>query len=138
MSYSDPLRLSSIIHNTTKLRTNRPESLVNMKLLISNLSVRKSSLLQCFSDEQLLPEDETNATVGIDFRVPKMEVNSHKIKLIPVYWYVIRCFSYSVSTFPVYLMYHQLGQDWNGTVSYNCFCLLSWSTSHCLKYIKSL
>ena len=42
-------------------------------LLIGNSSVGKSSLLQCFLDEQLLLEDETNARVGVDFRVRRME-----------------------------------------------------------------
>ena len=85
-----------------KTRTIFSEAPVNVKLLlIGNSSVGKSSLIRRFSDEQLLPEDKASATVGIDFRVPKMEVKSHKIKLIPVYWYVIRYFSYSVSTFPV-------------------------------------
>ena len=70
-------------------------------LLIGNSSVGKSSLLRYFSDEQLLLEDENNATVGIDFGVPKMEVKSHKVKLSSVYWYVVRCFSYLVTTFPV-------------------------------------
>ena len=70
-------------------------------LLIGNLSVGKSSLLRYLSDEQLLLEDENNATVGIDFRVSKMEVNSHKVKLISVYKYVFRCFSYSVTMISV-------------------------------------
>jgi len=42
----------------------------NVKLLlIGNSSVGKSSLLLRFSDEQWLPEDESSATIGVDFRV---------------------------------------------------------------------
>lgn len=55
---------------------------VNVKLLlIGNASVGKSSLLLRFSDEQWLPEDEASATIGVDFRVHKMEVNGRKVKL---------------------------------------------------------
>ncbi|KAG6856620.1 hypothetical protein H0H87_002370 [Tephrocybe sp. NHM501043] len=42
---------------------------INCKLLlIGNSSVGKSSLLLRFSDEQWLPEDESSATIGVDFR----------------------------------------------------------------------
>jgi len=55
---------------------------VNVKLLlIGNSSVGKSSLLLRFSDEQWLPEDESSATIGVDFRVHKMEANGKKVKL---------------------------------------------------------
>ncbi|KIN94722.1 hypothetical protein M404DRAFT_1008099, partial [Pisolithus tinctorius Marx 270] len=55
---------------------------VNVKLLlIGNASVGKSSLLLRFSDEQWIPEDEATATIGVDFRVHKMEVNGRKVKL---------------------------------------------------------
>ncbi|KAJ2912358.1 hypothetical protein MD484_g8061, partial [Candolleomyces efflorescens] len=55
---------------------------VNVKLLlIGNSSVGKSSLLLRFSDEQWIPEDESTATIGVDFRVHKMEVNGKKVKL---------------------------------------------------------
>ena len=85
-----------------KTRTNFSEAPVNVKLLlIGNSSVGKSSLIRRFSDEQFLPEDKASATVGIDFRVPKMEVKSHKVKLSSVYWYVVRCFSYLVTTLSV-------------------------------------
>ena len=79
-----------------------------MRLLIGNLSVRKSSLLRCFSDEQLLPGDETKTKtiVGVDSRVSKVEVNNLKVKLNSVYGYVIQCFSYSVTTLLVQLMVH--------------------------------
>jgi Ras-related protein Rab-18 len=44
--------------------------MINVKLLlIGNSSVGKSSLLLRFSDEQWLPEDESSATIGVDFRV---------------------------------------------------------------------
>ena len=53
---------------TSTPATNQP--IVNVKLLlIGNSSVGKSSLLLRFSDEQWLPEDETSATIGVDFRV---------------------------------------------------------------------
>jgi len=55
---------------------------INVKLLlIGNSSVGKSSLLLRFSDEQWLPEDESSATIGVDFRVHKMEVNGKRVKL---------------------------------------------------------
>ncbi|KAF8123549.1 nucleotide hydrolase-domain-containing protein [Boletus edulis] len=59
-----------------------PSAPVNVKLLlIGNASVGKSSLLLRFSDEAWIPEDEATATIGVDFRVHKMEVNGRKIKL---------------------------------------------------------
>ncbi|TDL16304.1 ras-domain-containing protein [Rickenella mellea] len=55
---------------------------INVKLLlIGNSSVGKSSMLLRFSDEQWLPEDEASATIGVDFRVHKMEVKGKKVKL---------------------------------------------------------
>jgi Ras-related protein Rab-18 len=43
---------------------------INCKLLlIGNSCVGKSSLLLRFSEEQWLPEDESSATIGVDFRV---------------------------------------------------------------------
>ncbi|TFK51600.1 ras-domain-containing protein [Heliocybe sulcata] len=55
---------------------------INVKLLlIGNSSVGKSSLLLRFSDAQWLPEDESSATIGVDFRVHKMNVNGKKVKL---------------------------------------------------------
>ena len=48
---------------------------VNVKLLlIGNSSVGKSSLLLRFSDEQWLPEDESSATIGVDFRVSALRL----------------------------------------------------------------
>ncbi|KAG6860893.1 hypothetical protein C0995_006332 [Termitomyces sp. Mi166 len=59
-----------------------PSSPINCKLLlIGNSSVGKSSLLLRFSDEQWLPEDESSATIGVDFRVHKMDVKGKKVKL---------------------------------------------------------
>jgi len=64
---------------TTTTTSNQP---INVKLLlIGNSSVGKSSLLLRFSDEQWLPEDESSATIGVDFRVHKMEINGKKVKL---------------------------------------------------------
>jgi len=55
---------------------------VNVKLLlIGNSSIGKSSLLLRFSDEQWLPEDESSATIGVDFRIHKMDVRGKKVKL---------------------------------------------------------
>lgn len=55
---------------------------INVKLLlIGNSSVGKSSLLLRFSDEQWLPEDESSATIGVDFRVHKMDMKGKKVKL---------------------------------------------------------
>ncbi|KAI0048141.1 ras-domain-containing protein [Auriscalpium vulgare] len=59
-----------------------PDPPINVKLLlIGNSSVGKSSLLLRFSDEQWLPEDEASATIGVDFRVHKMDVKGKKVKL---------------------------------------------------------
>ncbi|KAF8530046.1 ras-domain-containing protein [Hysterangium stoloniferum] len=56
--------------------------IINCKLLlIGNSSVGKSSLLLRFTDEQWLPEDETSATIGVDFRVCRMDVKGKKVKL---------------------------------------------------------
>ncbi|KDR72957.1 hypothetical protein GALMADRAFT_252317 [Galerina marginata CBS 339.88] len=64
---------------TTNAGPNQP---INVKLLlIGNSSVGKSSLLLRFSDEQWLPEDESSATIGVDFRVHKMEIKGKKVKL---------------------------------------------------------
>ncbi|KAH9987981.1 ras-domain-containing protein [Russula vinacea] len=58
------------------------KELINVKLLlIGNSSVGKSSLLLRFSDKQWLPEDEASATIGVDFRVHKLEVQGRKVKM---------------------------------------------------------
>jgi len=55
---------------------------LNIKLLlIGNSSVGKSSLLLRFADETFLSGDESSATIGVDFRVSKMEVNGRRVKL---------------------------------------------------------
>ncbi|KAG8989901.1 hypothetical protein FRB90_002023 [Tulasnella sp. 427] len=55
---------------------------LNIKLLlIGNSSVGKSSLLLRFADETFLTEDESSATIGVDFRVSKMEVGGRRVKL---------------------------------------------------------
>ncbi|KAG6907012.1 hypothetical protein DXG01_010915 [Tephrocybe rancida] len=62
--------------------TKTTSSPINCKLLlIGNSSVGKSSLLLRFSDEQWLPEDESSATIGVDFRVHKMDVKGKRVKL---------------------------------------------------------
>lgn len=54
----------------------------NLKLLlIGNSSVGKSSLLTRFTDASFTPEDESSATIGVDFRVCKMEVKGKRVKL---------------------------------------------------------
>ncbi|KAI0272817.1 ras-domain-containing protein [Russula aff. rugulosa BPL654] len=58
---------------------------INVKfLLIGNSSVGKGSLLLRFSDKQWLREDEASATIGVDFRVHKLEVQvvqGRKVKM---------------------------------------------------------
>ena len=77
--------LYCIPSSKSKIRTKYSEATVNVELLfIGNSSVWKSSLIQRFSDEKFLIEDESGATVGVDFRVHKMEVNSRKVK--PIIW----------------------------------------------------
>jgi GTPase SAR1 family protein len=57
--------------------TTNPNQPINVKLLlIGNSSVGKSSLLLRFSDEQWLPEDESSATIGVDFRVSRSSLRS--------------------------------------------------------------
>ncbi|KZV88337.1 putative ras-related protein rab-18 [Exidia glandulosa HHB12029] len=59
-----------------------PPAPINCKLLIiGNSSVGKSSLLLRFTDQQWLPEDESSATIGVDFRVCKMDIKGKKVKL---------------------------------------------------------
>jgi len=68
----EPLRMTSAI----------PEAPPNLKLLlIGNSSVGKSSLLTRFTDASFTPEDESSATIGVDFRVCKMEVKGKRVKL---------------------------------------------------------
>ncbi|KAH8109063.1 ras-domain-containing protein [Phellopilus nigrolimitatus] len=67
---------------TPTTKSTEKSSPINVKLLlIGNSSVGKSSLLLRFSDQQWLPEDEASATIGVDFRVHKMDVQGKKVKL---------------------------------------------------------
>lgn len=75
----------------------RSPSGASPELRAGNSSVGKSSLLLRFTDQQWLPEDESSATIGVDFRVRvlrvarqaphdrmqvcKMEVKGKKVKL---------------------------------------------------------
>ncbi|KAJ8453979.1 hypothetical protein ONZ45_g19486 [Pleurotus djamor] len=68
--------------STSNSNTTNQDPPINVKiLLIGNSSVGKSSLLLRFADEQWLPEDESSATIGVDFRVHKMGVGGRKVKL---------------------------------------------------------
>lgn len=54
----------------------------NLKLLlIGNSSVGKSSLLLRFTDDDFLSDEETTATIGVDFKVKQLEVEGRKYKL---------------------------------------------------------
>jgi len=54
----------------------------NLKiLLIGDSSVGKSSLLLRFSDQSFLSEDESSATIGVDFKVHRLDVDGVKYKL---------------------------------------------------------
>lgn len=59
-----------------------PAAPINVKiLLIGNSFVGKSSLLLRFCDETWLSEDEASATIGVDFRVTKMESKGKRVKV---------------------------------------------------------
>lgn len=54
----------------------------NLKLLlIGNSSVGKSSLLLRFTDDDFLSEEETTATIGVDFKVKQLQIEDRKFKL---------------------------------------------------------
>ncbi|WOO81251.1 Ras-related protein Rab-18-B [Vanrija pseudolonga] len=54
----------------------------NLKLLlIGNSSVGKSSLLLRFTDDDFLSEEETAATIGVDFKVKSIELDGRRYKL---------------------------------------------------------
>jgi len=75
-------RIEYIRYSFPVMTSQDKSAVVNVKLLlIGNSSVGKSSLLLRFSDEQWLPEDESSATIGVDFRVHKMEVKGKRVKL---------------------------------------------------------
>ncbi|KAI0276422.1 P-loop containing nucleoside triphosphate hydrolase protein [Russula aff. rugulosa BPL654] len=60
----------------------RSQELINVKLLlIGNSSIGKSSLLLRFSDKQSLLEDEASSTIGVDFRVHRMEAQGRKVMM---------------------------------------------------------
>ncbi|WWC99843.1 hypothetical protein V866_006751 [Kwoniella sp. B9012] len=55
---------------------------LNLKLLlIGNSSVGKSSLLLRFTDNEFLSDEETAATIGVDFKVKSIELDGKKYKL---------------------------------------------------------
>ncbi|ORX36054.1 ras-domain-containing protein [Kockovaella imperatae] len=55
---------------------------MNLKLLlIGNSSVGKSSLLLRFTDDEFLSDEETSATIGVDFKVKSIEVEGRRYKL---------------------------------------------------------
>ncbi|KAI0248554.1 small GTPase superfamily, partial [Lactifluus subvellereus] len=55
---------------------------VTIKLLVLGIaSVGKSSLLLRFTDQQLLPEGETDPTIGVDTMVHKLDVKGRKVVL---------------------------------------------------------
>jgi len=59
-----------------------PPEFVNVKvILIGNSAVGKSSLLLRFCDRQWFPEERAMPTIGVDFRVSRMEVNGQKVKI---------------------------------------------------------
>jgi hypothetical protein len=65
--------MAPITTTSTRTTPDKPTAPINCKLLlIGNSSVGKSSLLLRFSDEQWLPEDESSATIGVDFRVRRV------------------------------------------------------------------
>ncbi|ORY32240.1 small GTPase superfamily [Naematelia encephala] len=59
-----------------------PELPSNLKLLlIGNSSVGKSSLLLRFTDDDFISEEETAATIGVDFKVKSITLDGHKYRL---------------------------------------------------------
>ncbi|KAI9227079.1 MAG: P-loop containing nucleoside triphosphate hydrolase protein [Piptocephalis tieghemiana] len=50
-------------------------------LLIGNSSVGKSSILLRFTDDAFLPQEETSATIGVDFKVKMMDLEGKRYKL---------------------------------------------------------
>ncbi|WVW82465.1 hypothetical protein I302_104475 [Kwoniella bestiolae CBS 10118] len=58
-----------------------PSSLNLKLLLIGNSSVGKSSLLLRFTDNEFLSDEETAATIGVDFKVKSIELDGKKYKL---------------------------------------------------------
>lgn len=59
-----------------------PEIIPTFKLLlIGNSSVGKSSILLRFTDDTFLPQDDTSATIGVDFKAKIIDIDSKKYKL---------------------------------------------------------
>ncbi|KAJ1885286.1 Ras- protein Rab-18 [Kickxella alabastrina] len=59
-----------------------PEITATFKLLlIGDSNVGKSSILLRFTDDHFLPPEETSATIGVDFKVKYLEVDSQRYKL---------------------------------------------------------
>ncbi|WWC86413.1 uncharacterized protein L201_001290 [Kwoniella dendrophila CBS 6074] len=65
------------------MSVNNPSNLnLNLKLLlIGNSSVGKSSLLLRFTDDEFLSDEETAATIGVDFKAKSIEIDGKKYKL---------------------------------------------------------
>jgi len=67
---------------TTPTSANSNQNLPNLKiLLIGDSSVGKSSILLRFADQSFMNEDESSATIGVDFKVSRLEVDGVKYKL---------------------------------------------------------
>lgn len=105
---------------------------LNIKLLlIGNSSVGKSSLLLRFADETFLTEDESSATIGVDFRVSKMEVGGRRVKLsIWVGSAGLPCCQYFSMDRNYLLPPRMIGHCWTGTVQDHHFIVLSWCTRY--------
>ncbi|TIB75258.1 hypothetical protein E3Q18_03131 [Wallemia mellicola] len=68
-------------HSVTSIST-RNEPLQAFKLLlIGNSSVGKSSLLLRFTENDFLPEEDANATIGVDFKVKYIQIKDKRYKL---------------------------------------------------------
>ncbi|KAK8866067.1 hypothetical protein IAR55_001218 [Kwoniella newhampshirensis] len=63
------------------MSTGYPSGLNLKLLLIGNSSVGKSSLLLRFTDDEFLSDEETAATIGVDFKVKSIELDGKKYKL---------------------------------------------------------
>ncbi|WRT64299.1 uncharacterized protein IL334_001230 [Kwoniella shivajii] len=63
------------------MSSSNPHSLNLKLLLIGNSSVGKSSLLLRFTDNEFLSDEETAATIGVDFKVKSIEIDGIKYKL---------------------------------------------------------
>ncbi|RXK36505.1 hypothetical protein M231_06226 [Tremella mesenterica] len=62
--------------------TGDEESPISIKiLLVGNSSVGKSSLLLRFTEDDFLADEDTIATIGVDFKVTRLEVDEKKYKL---------------------------------------------------------